>query len=89
MADPVRRCAGCGKKAGKSEFIRVIRLASGEVRFDPEKILEGRSLYFCPALNCFELVMKRKAPEKLLKAIIPDTVRGEIENALFLAESDT
>ena len=88
MSEPVRRCAGCGKKGGKPEFIRVIRLADGDVRFDPKIKLEGRSLYFCPTRKCFELVMKRKAPEKLLKKIIPDPVREEICSYLSLSESE-
>jgi len=89
MSEPVRRCAGCGKKAGKPEFIRVIRLPDGEVRFDPEIKLEGRSLYFCPSKKCFELTMKRKAPEKLLKVIIPDNIREEINSHLSLSECET
>jgi len=82
MAEPVRRCAGCRRKDGKSAFIRVVRLPSGEVVFDPEKIDQGRSLYFCPTLECFETLMRRGAPEKLMKATIPPKVREAIENYL-------
>jgi len=89
ITGPVRRCAGCGKKAGKPEFVRVVRLPDGNVVFDPAKKLEGRSLYFCPTRKCFELIMKRKAPDKLLKTIIPDPVREEIQSHLSLAERET
>ncbi|MCK4719836.1 YlxR family protein [bacterium] len=88
MNEPVRRCAGCGKKTGKSEFIRVVRLpgGTGEVAFDPELKFEGRSLYFCPKLECFKTLMRRKAPEKLMKQIIPDFIRDNIKSYLSQTE---
>lgn len=85
--EPVRRCAGCGRKAGKSEFIRIIRLPSGEVVFDPELKQEGRSLYFCPATKCFELLMRRKAIEKLMKSRLTTHMRENIKSHLSRAES--
>lgn len=88
MVEPVRRCAGCGRKAGKSELIRVVRLPAGDVVFDPEMIRQGRSLYFCARLECFEALMKRRAPDKLMKATIPTDLRDEIINYLSRPESD-
>ncbi len=88
MAEPVRRCAGCGRKAGKSEFVRVVRLPSGEVVFDPMQRTQGRSLYFCARKKCFETLMKRGAPKKLMKALIPDVLRDEIKFYLSRAESE-
>jgi predicted RNA-binding protein YlxR (DUF448 family) len=88
MPEPVRRCAGCGRKTGKRQLIRVVRLAGNEVKFDPEIKLEGRSLYFCPRVECFETLMRRGAPEKLMKSIIPTSVRDEIKKHLSRAESE-
>jgi hypothetical protein len=87
MAEPVRRCAGCGRKTGKSDLIRVIRLPSGKVVFDPGQTYQGRSLYFCPRLECFETLMRRRAPEKLMKAAVPEEVREAIKSYLSRAES--
>jgi predicted RNA-binding protein YlxR (DUF448 family) len=87
VIDPVRRCAGCGRKAGKSGLVRVIRLPDGAVMFDPDRKLEGRSLYFCRDLKCFEKLMKRRAPEKLLKNKLPDDMRDAIERYLSCTES--
>jgi len=89
MAEPVRRCAGCGRKTGKTELIRVVRLTGNQVAFDPKKQLQGRSLYFCPRKECFETLMRRGAPEKLMKCSIPSFVRDEIINFLSRAESDS
>jgi uncharacterized protein len=87
MAEPVRRCAGCGRTASKSEFIRACRMSDGAVVFDPELKREGRSLYFCPDIKCFEKLMKRRAPEKLMKEKLPDEIRDAIESYLSHPES--
>jgi predicted RNA-binding protein YlxR (DUF448 family) len=87
MAEPVRRCAGCGRKAGKSEFIRAVRLPDKTVVFDPDLKAQGRSLYFCPEKGCFEKAMKRRAPEKVMKEKLPDCVRDAIESYLSRTES--
>jgi len=87
MSEPVRRCAGCGRKTGKSELFRVVRLPRGELVFDPELKEQGRSLYFCPTKECFDMLMRRKAPEKLLKSTIPQELRKIIECYLTHTES--
>jgi predicted RNA-binding protein YlxR (DUF448 family) len=87
MAEPVRRCAGCGRKTTKSELIRIVRLPSGEIVFDPEKKHEGRSLYFCPSGKCFETLMRRGAPSKLMKTTLPHDVREAITCYLSQMES--
>ena len=86
--DPVRRCAGCGKRAGKSEFIRIVRLPgeTGELVFDPELRIEGRSLYFCKSMECFMTLMRRRAPEKLIKQSVPDEIRDTIISYLSRTE---
>jgi len=88
MPDPVRRCAGCGRTAAKSEFLRACRLPDNNVVFDPERKMQGRSLYFCPDIKCFEKLMRRRAPEKLMKAKLPDEIRDAIESYLSRPESD-
>jgi uncharacterized protein len=88
MVEPVRKCAGCGRKGGKPEFIRVVRLPGNNVVFDPEMKYEGRSLYFCPRKKCYETLMKKRAPEKLIKTAIPPDVRDAITSFLSRAESE-
>ena len=86
--EPVRRCAGCGLKAGKSEFLRIVRVPgeSGEIVFDPELKIEGRSLYFCKSMECFLTLMRRRAPEKLMKHSIPEVLRDTIKSYLSRTE---
>lgn len=87
MIEPIRKCVGCGRKAGKKAFIRVCKLPDGTVIFDPEQKNQGRSLYFCSNKECFRKLMRRGAPEKLLKSKIPDLVRDAIESYLSPSES--
>ncbi len=86
MAEPVRRCAGCGRKAGKSEFIRIVKLPCGDVVFDPGQAQQGRSLHFCPEIKCFKTLMRRRAPEKLMKVQLPAEVQEAIIRYLSQAE---
>ncbi|HDS30049.1 MAG TPA: YlxR family protein [Firmicutes bacterium] len=87
MADPVRKCAGCGRKTIKTELLRVVRLQSKNVLFDPKQKLQGRSMYFCPELTCFHKLVRKKAPHKILKAPISVQVINDIESYLSRAES--
>lgn len=89
MAEPVRKCAGCGRKGSKKTFVRVCRLPDKSVVFDPQQEREGRSLYFCPSRDCFEKLMRRRAPEKLLKEKLPDDCRDAINGYLSRTESAT
>jgi len=87
MVEPIRRCAGCGRKTEKSKLLRACRLPDSTVVFDPEQSKQGRSLYFCPNIDCFEKMLKRRAPEKLMKAKLPDDVRDAIKSFLTRSES--
>jgi predicted RNA-binding protein YlxR (DUF448 family) len=87
VTEPIRRCAGCGRKTGKSELIRIVRLPSRQVVFDPRLEHQGRSLYFCPRMKCFETLMRRGAPEKLMKSTLPLEVRDAVISYLSCTES--
>jgi predicted RNA-binding protein YlxR (DUF448 family) len=57
MADPVRRCAGCGRRAPQQELVR-FALRDGALvtgRTEP-----GRGIYTCRDLRCFERARTRR-----------------------------
>jgi uncharacterized protein len=60
---PVRTCAGCGRKAPQSELIRFAaidgRLVTGRQ--------EGRGVYTCPRLACFERATASRAFNRVLR----------------------
>lgn len=87
---PIRRCAGCGNNFEKPTLLRVVRLPEskgGGYVFDAAQKLEGRSIYFCPTINCFETLLRRKAPEKLMKMSLTEEIRDAVKKFLSRAES--
>jgi predicted RNA-binding protein YlxR (DUF448 family) len=62
--EPVRTCAGCGRKAAKSELVRFVA---------PQGVLipgaeePGRGVYTCRRLQCFERALARRAFARTLR----------------------
>ena len=56
MAEPLRRCAGCGRRATQRELLRFAArdgvLVAGRAR-------PGRGAYTCRSLACFERAVTR------------------------------
>ena len=66
MREPVRTCAGCGRKASQAELVRftaqdgtLVPAASG-----------GRGVYTCRRLACFERAASRRAFNRTLKETV-------------------
>jgi predicted RNA-binding protein YlxR (DUF448 family) len=51
MAEPVRRCAGCGRRAPQRELQR---FAVHDGRLVAGRTAAGRGVYTCRSLVCFE-----------------------------------
>jgi uncharacterized protein len=50
-SDPIRTCAGCGRKAPKGELIRFV---ARDGALTPGAKEAGRGVYTCRRLQCFE-----------------------------------
>ncbi len=63
-AQPIRTCAGCGRKAPQDELIRFVAengtLAVGRAK-------SGRGVYTCRRLSCFERAASRRAFARTLR----------------------
>ena len=66
-AEPVRTCAGCGRKAPKSELVR-FAAREGLLTVDPDGA--GRGAYTCKRLQCFERAAARRAFNRTLRATV-------------------
>jgi predicted RNA-binding protein YlxR (DUF448 family) len=64
MGEPIRRCAGCGRRAPKRELVRFAarggELAAGST-------LPGRGVYTCRSPACFERATRRRAFARTLR----------------------
>ena len=69
MSEPVRTCAGCGRKAPQRELVR-FSAVDGELT--PGRGA-GRGVYTCRRLPCFERAATRRAFNRTLR----ETVRVE------------
>jgi predicted RNA-binding protein YlxR (DUF448 family) len=67
MAAMIRTCAGCGRKAPKTELLR-FTVADAELIASPKS--QGRGAYTCRRLSCFERALAARAFNRTLHASI-------------------
>lgn len=64
MSEPIRTCAGCGRKAPQQELLRFGAL-DGTLTHSPRGA--GRGVYTCRTLACFERARERRAFARTLR----------------------
>jgi uncharacterized protein len=67
VSEPIRTCAGCGRKAPKAELYRFVERHGLLVRGDGE---DGRGVYTCKRLSCFERASERRAFNRTLRRTV-------------------
>ena len=73
-----RTCAGCGKKADKSEFIRIGANADGVISVADG----GRGAYICKSASCLEKAIKRKRIQTILRRPVAEEIFTQISNII-------
>jgi uncharacterized protein len=64
MASPVRRCAGCGRRAPQHELVR---FAARDGELVAGRTVPGRGAYTCRSLACFERASSQRAFARVLR----------------------
>jgi uncharacterized protein len=67
VSQPLRTCAGCGRKAAQKELLRFVAL-DGTLAHSPKGA--GRGVYTCPRLACFERARERRAFARTLRQAV-------------------
>jgi predicted RNA-binding protein YlxR (DUF448 family) len=67
MTEPIRTCAGCGRKAPQAELLRFAAL-DGTLTHSPQG--PGRGVYTCRRLACFERALERRAFNRTLRQTV-------------------
>ena len=67
MAEPVRRCAGCGRLAPQRELQR---FAAAGGRLIPGRTAPGRGVYTCRRLECFERATAQRGFARVLRTTV-------------------
>src|SRR3954462_4304689 len=65
VADPVRTCVGCRRKAPKSELLRLTW--NGALVIDVEQVQPGRGAYLHRDRTCLEQAARRRAVARALR----------------------
>jgi predicted RNA-binding protein YlxR (DUF448 family) len=66
-AEPIRSCAGCGRRAPQRELLRFVA-PDGVLRPGPKE--PGRGTYTCRRLACFERAVSRRAFNRTLRRTV-------------------
>jgi hypothetical protein len=74
---PQRTCVACGGVRPKRELIRLVR-TSGGVEVDPDGKRSGRGAYLCPALECWEIGLKKGRLEYALRTTLTQDNREQL-----------
>ena len=80
MAEPIRSCAVCGRKAPQRELLRFVA-RRGELALDAPGGAPGRGVYTCRRLVCFERAEGRRAFARVLRrtVAVPSGLKASFE----------
>lgn len=67
MSEPIRTCAGCGRKAPQAELLRFVAIR-GTLTLAPKG--PGRGVYTCRRRSCFERALDRRAFNRTLRQTV-------------------
>jgi predicted RNA-binding protein YlxR (DUF448 family) len=67
VTEPIRSCAGCGRRAPKRELVRFVAAAGS---LAPGPAAPGRGVYTCRRLACFERAATRRAFNRTLRQTV-------------------
>jgi predicted RNA-binding protein YlxR (DUF448 family) len=67
VSEPIRTCAGCGRKAPQAELLRFVAIG-GALTHAPKS--PGRGVYTCRRRSCFERALDRRAFNRTLRQTV-------------------
>ena len=77
----IRKCAGCSQLKNRDELIKITREnVHGEIILNPNNKIFGRSVYLCYNKSCIETAFKKNKISRILKAPIPEDLKGKLLN---------
>ncbi len=80
---PVRKCVACRKQSEKFDFLRIVRLKTGEVLIDLTGKQNGRGAYICKNMTCFEKAKKENALQRAFKCNVCENDYEKIRQGLI------
>ena len=78
-----RKCVGCGTVKDRKDLIKVTaQKPLGDVVINGVPKIFGRSVYLCYNNTCIENAFKKDKLKKVLKAPVPQELKGKLLNEL-------
>ena len=76
---PLRMCIACREMKAKSEMLRVVKTADGDICVDPTGKAAGRGAYICSAEACRQKLQDKRLLHKAFSADVATSVYQTIE----------
>ena len=76
---PMRMCIACREMKPKTEMIRVVKNADGEIFADPTGKAAGRGAYVCGEPACLKMLEKKKLLHKTFSTNVSEEVYLGVE----------
>ena len=83
---PLRQCVGCAERKPKGELLRVVRSPEGEISLDKTGRKNGRGVYVCSNVKCFNKARKSGKLAGHLECTIPEEVLEALETEIEQGE---
>lgn len=78
-----RQCCFCKEIKSKDELIRITKDSkTDEILINNDNKIQGRSVYICKNIECFENALKKKKIEGSLKSALPENIKQELYTVL-------
>ena len=78
-----RKCVGCGDMKNRDDLIRITKEHStNNLVMNGNSKVFGRSAYLCYNITCIENAFKKNKLQKVLKAPVPQELKGKLINEL-------
>jgi predicted RNA-binding protein YlxR (DUF448 family) len=83
---PLRQCVGCSDRKPKVELLRVVRTPEGEIVLDKTGRKNGRGVYLCNDVKCFNKPRKNGRISTHLETEIPAEIYEALEKEIAQGE---
>lgn len=83
---PLRQCVGCSERKPKAELLRVVRTPEGEIFLDKTGRKNGRGVYLCNDVKCFNKARKNGRISTHLETEIPAEIYEALEKEIAQGE---
>ncbi|MBQ7224603.1 MAG: YlxR family protein [Clostridia bacterium] len=83
---PQRMCIACKEMHDKSDLIRIVKSAEGQISLDFTGKKNGRGAYVCAKKECIEKVKKGKMLSRAFKMAVDESVYDDLIKEFEIAK---